>query len=39
MIVFILWFLVLVGLIKFTKGWTRGLLIAAFVFGSLLVAL
>ena len=39
MITFILWFGALVLLLKITKGWTRGLLVAAFIIGSILVAL
>ena len=36
---FILWFGLLTLLIKFTKGWTRGILITLYVLGSVLVVL
>ena len=39
MITFIVWFAVLVGVVKITKGWTRGLLLAVFIIGSVTVAL
>jgi len=38
-IAFILWFVVLVGLLKFTHGWSRGILVALYLLGSFFVVL
>ena len=36
---FVLWFALLFVLVKFTKGWTRGILVALYVIGTILVLL
>jgi hypothetical protein len=39
MMEFIIWFAVLLGIVKVTRGWGRALALVAYVVGSVLVAL
>lgn len=39
MVHLVLWFAMLFVFVKFTKGWTRGILITLFVLGTILVLL
>jgi hypothetical protein len=37
MIAFVLWFVVLVGLCRVTRGWARGVFVTLYLVGSVLV--
>jgi hypothetical protein len=39
MIAFIMWFALLVGIVRVTRGWVRGLFVILYILGSILVAL
>ena len=39
MFTFVLWFCVLVGLCKFTRGWTRAAVVGLYLVGTVLVGI
>jgi hypothetical protein len=39
MAIFVLWFVVLAGLVLGTKGWARGILVTLYLLGSVVVLL
>lgn len=39
MIAFVLWFALLVAMVKFTNGWTRGILVTFYILASILIVL